>query len=507
MTGIAKRWRPSIAMVVAGVCITLISVPLIALLAVRLTSNQFVRETEQSLIQQSAIYSELFATAFQTLPGPLLGRELTSEQKEHWRADLHPARAILNLRADPVLPMRPDGVSMPQSLDPRYRKITDGLVQTARQAQKTNLSGVAFLSHDGRLLNDPHAPSLQALPEVQAALGGDIGRAMRLRDDSHEVHPFSTISRNTGFRVFVAYPVIAEDRIIGAIYISRTPLNLGKFLYQERVAFLTVLGVMAVAATLMGWVLVRLISRPVIGLRDEALAVAAGQKDNAAPLSHYGFRELATLGASVGDMAATLTKRAQEIRIYTDHVTHELKSPVTAIVGAAELLQGTTIDGKDREKLLENISAEGQRMSALLGRLREIARVKTMAPGKAGLLAQMVPTVAGLRIEVIAKPDAVLPLTVEHGRIVLSHMSHNASEHNATTLQMRWDGTILALIDNGDGILAADAERATDPFFTTRRDSGGTGMGLAICKAILESYDADLCSKPHEVGAYFEIKF
>lgn len=507
MTDIKKRWRPSIAMVVAGVCITLISVPLIALLAVRLTSNQFVRETEQSLIQQSAIYAELFATAFEGLEGAPIGQELTAEQQAHWSADLHPARATLNVRTDTMLAMRPDGAAVAEPLDPRYRAITDGLVQIARSAQQTNLSGVAFLSHDGRLLNDAQAPTLRALPEVQTALAGDIGRAMRLRSDSHEIHPFSTISRNTGFRVFVAYPVIVEDRVVGAVYISRTPLNLGKFLYQERYPFLTVLGVMVIAASLIGWVLVRLISRPVIGLRNQALAIAAGQRDSTSALPHYGFRELATLGASVGDMADNLTKRAQEIRIYTDHVTHELKSPVTAIIGAAELLDSTGIGEKDRQKLLENISAEGQRMSTLLGRLREIARVKAMTPGTAGPLAEMIPTVAGLQIDVTADPHAVLPLTVEHGAIILLHMSQNAQAHNATTLNLRWDGSTLALIDNGDGILASDAARMTDPFFTTRRDTGGTGMGLAICEAILDSYNARLRSKPHEGGAYFEIEF
>ncbi len=264
---------------------------------------------------------------------------------------------------------------------------------------------------------------------------------------------------------------------------------------------------MIVVASLIGWVLIRVISRPVIGLRDEALAIAAGQKDHAAALPHYGFRELATLGASVEDMAATLTKRAQEIGIYTDHVTHELKSPVTAIVGAAELLQGGNIGTEDRTKLLQNITAEGNRMSALLGRLREMTRIKAMTPGQPGLLAEMIPTLAGLDIKVTANAQATLPLTVEHGRIILLHMSQNAAAHNASALEIRWDGTCLALIDNGDGILAGDAKRVTDPFFTTRRDSGGTGMGLAICVAILESYGAHLSCKPYESGAYFEIAF
>ena len=86
-------------------------------------------------------------------------------------------------------------------------------------------------------------------------------------------------------------------------------------------------------------------------------------------------------------------------------------------------------------------------------------------------------------------------------------MAQNARAHNATTLQVEWDGMRLVVVDNGDRILATDAARLTDPFFTTRRESGGTGMGLAICDAILESYDAHLRSKPHEGGAYFVIEF
>lgn len=504
---IKKRWRPSIAMVVSGVCIALVSVPLFALLAVRLTSNQFVRETEQSLIQQSAIYAELYADAFRALPGEPLGAILNAEQKAHWGSDLHPIRAILNVRFDEVLPSRPDGDPVTEAVDPRHAAITQNLVRIARQAQQTNLSGVAFLTHDGRLLNEFGAPSLRNLPEVQAALGGDIGRALRLRGDGFELHRLASISRDTGFRVFVTYPVIVEDHVVGAIYVSRTPLNLGQFLYHERGAFLTILAVMVVAATLIGWVLVRLISRPVIGLRDEALAVAAGSKDHAAALPHYGFRELATLGESVRKMASTLTNRSHEITTYTDHVTHELKSPVTTIVGAAELLQGSNLKADDRKKLLKNIAAEGQRMSVLLERLREIARVKTMAAGKAGRLDEMIPTVSGLSIKVEAEQNAMIPLTMEHGRIILLHMAQNSHAHNATILRVLWTDDCLSLIDNGDGIEAEDAKRLTEPFFTTRRDRGGTGMGLAICEAILDGYGATLSSQPHDGGAYFQVKF
>ncbi|MEP1968018.1 MAG: hypothetical protein ABJJ01_00145, partial [Marinomonas sp.] len=159
-------------MVIAIVCAALVSVPLLALLAVRLTSNQFVRETEQSLIQQGAIYAELYSQAFGVETGPEIGAHLSESQKEHWGANLHPARAQLNVRQDIVLPPRPDGVPFDQALDARHAFIADQLIHVARRSQRTTLAGVVFLDHNGRDINAKAAPSLADLQEVKAALTG-----------------------------------------------------------------------------------------------------------------------------------------------------------------------------------------------------------------------------------------------------------------------------------------------------------------------------------------------
>lgn len=504
---IRKRWRPTIAFVVAGVCVTLVSVPVLALLAVQRTSNQFIRETEQSLIQQSAIYAALYADMFQAAPGQPIGTLLNDTRKAFWADDFHPISARLNVRVDPVLDPRPDGTPVNTSLDPRHAMLVERLVPIARGATKTNLSGVAFLDHEGRLLNEPDAPSLAQVTEVQVALQGDVGRALRLRSNAFELHPLSSISRDTTFRVFVAYPVIAKDRVVGAIYMSRTPLDLGKFLYQERVDILTVFCAMFVAASVIGWVLTRLISRPTKGLRDAARVVADGQTDAAPVLRHYGLRELASLGESVEHMAATLTQRSKDITIYTDHVTHELKSPVTAIIGAAELLHGNNMPAPDRDTLLGNISDEAQRMNLLLSQLRDMTVMRAAPVGEPGRLDDMLPDLPGLQITIETSQSETVPLTVEHGRIILLHLAQNALAHNAANLRITWDGCRLTLADDGNGIDPRDLDRVLEPFFTTRRETGGTGMGLAICKTLLESYNATFKVRPSDRGATFDISF
>ena len=494
-------------MVIAIVCAALVSVPLLALLAVRLTSNQFVRETEQSLIQQGAIYAEIYAQAFAALDDAPIGTALSDDQKEHWNASLHPARAQLNVRRDTVAPPRPDGEVVTEALDQRHIDIIEHLIGVARRSQKTTLAGVVFLDHKGRDLNAQGAPSLAALKEVQTALGGDIGAMLRAREDDFDPHPFSSLSRDTGYRVFLTYPVLLNDRVIGAIYLSRTPLNLGKFLFQERYALLTMLVSTALGATLIGLLLLRLISRPIHALRDTSRAIAAEKNPHAKPLRHYGLRELADLGDSVSTMAATLSQRSKEISTYTDHVTHELKSPVTAVMGAAELLQGEGLNPQDRAKLLKNVEAEALRMDRLLGRLREMTRLRGTQRGGPGKLALMLPQLDGLKVIVDVAPEVTLPISVEHGQMILQHMAQNSRSHGASELHIDYANEVLRVSDNGDGISNSNIERVTEPFFTTRRDEGGTGMGLAIVMAVLESNGASMNCTSSDAGAVFEISF
>ena len=155
-----QKWRPSLTMVVILVCTALISVPPLGLLAARLTSNQFVRETEQSLIHQASIYAEIYATTFAKLDGPVVGVALNEVQKEHWNANLHPERSRLNVRTAPVLPPRPNGEPVPAPLDSRFILMADTLAPIARKARKTTLAGAVFLDAGGRDINAVGAPSL-----------------------------------------------------------------------------------------------------------------------------------------------------------------------------------------------------------------------------------------------------------------------------------------------------------------------------------------------------------
>lgn len=499
------------------VCLVLVSVPVLALLAMRLTSNQFVRETEQSLTHQAAIYARIYAARYAQQADAPAGRALDPAWAAHWQSALHPWQPSLNLRTAPVLgPLQgaadPDAGAPAQRQarpHPAHRAVAADLLPLARQARGATLAGALFLDHRGHSLGGGFAQGLAAEPEIAAALSGRVGAALRTRGDAYNRHPLTSISRDTWYRVFVAYPVILDAHVVGVVYLSRTPSNFAKFVMTERDAMARMAGVTLIAALLIGLLLRRLFLRPVRQLRAQSQAIADGAGAgadtdagaDAAALRHYGLRELADLGDSVMRMSKTLQDRSGQIAAYTDHVTHELKSPVTAILGAAELLAAPDIDPAARKKLLSNIAQEGQRMTALLAKLREMTRLRNAPTTGAGPLAEMLPQIPGLTVSIDPTSEEWLPMLPDHGRIVLYQLARNAIEHDATDLGIGFKSGRLTVTDNGTGIAEPDRTRVTDPFYTTRRAEGGTGLGLAIVNAVLQNYGAEVRFRPTTQGA------
>ena len=265
------------------------------------------------------------------------------------------------------------------------------------------------------------------------------------------------------------------------------------------------IGWMAVVTTaILGFLLWRLVLRPVYALTAHANAVKEGRADTPLP-THFGTPEITALGQAVQDMGATLQDREAGLRAYTDHVTHELKSPLTSVIGAAELLSGEVSD-EDAAQLMLTLRRSARTMKDQLDALRRLATARDpigTGPTRLSTGVSAVQAGLGLRLE----GDATLPIDADALTAILTHLAQNAAAHGADhlTIEARENGFVVR--DNGTGIAPGNRDRVFDPFFSTRKGEGGTGMGLAIVRTMLRAARAEIELHPSQTGAAFGITF
>jgi two-component system, OmpR family, sensor kinase len=271
------------------------------------------------------------------------------------------------------------------------------------------------------------------------------------------------------------------------------------------------------ATALLGWLLVRLLLRPIHGL--EVYARALENAAAPAPPLHFGTRELHASATRVIAMAQVLRSRETTIRAYTDHVTHELKTPLSAIRAAVELLiDGGSLTNEDR-RLVGDIDGACQQVEAQLAALRVAAQAREVRYLGHATLADVVPALRLDRPDLTLKVeggDVPLPLSAEGVQIVLGHLLRNAAEHGAQGVRLQAVAephrVQVIVQDDGAGISPGNAGRIFEPFFTTRRSDGGTGMGLSVVRNILLAHRGDIGFEPvardgAATGACFRLTF
>jgi two-component system, OmpR family, sensor kinase len=265
------------------------------------------------------------------------------------------------------------------------------------------------------------------------------------------------------------------------------------------------------ATALLGWLMARLLLRPVTTLSEQAAALRRDPQHAIAPLTQYGTRELRDLAEGIAATAAALQNREAQVRSFTDHVTHELKTPVTAIKAAAELLSDGPLQPSDQRLVAQILGATDQ-LQTQLDALRRVTAARQ--PGHHGTCRlsdlDLQAEHPGLEVR-LSGADVALPLAASGLRIVLGHLLGNAAQHGATRVDLTaaplGGTTVLTVADNGTGISPGNRDRIFQPFFTTTRETGGTGMGLTICANLLAAHGATIALLPSDNGARFAMTF
>ena len=502
--------RPSLGLVLTLVLGTVLALPLAGLLAFGIYDDQLVRHTEGELVAQAAALAagarrEIEATVPADVP---LGDAVPDEI---------PARSDPPLGAP--LPPRPDAAPAATPADPSFRALGDRLAPDLATTQAVTLAGFRLLDPRGTVIagRAEVGGSLAGVEEVAEALRGRLGVALRRRVSHHPYPPPGSLSRGRPYRVFVALPIVVRHRVAGVVYASRTPVDLVGSLYGQRGPLGLAAAAVVAAAALAGAVLHRAISLPVRELIALTAAIGGGDRAAVASHRHHGTVEFAALARSLRSMAARLTGRGDAVSSFAAHVSHELKSPLSAIRGAVELLRddevGTPMGAEQRLHFLDHILADTDRLGALLNRLREMARAEAEPTAGASPLRPVLDALRalfpGLALRAAGDLDAVARMSADNLLVVLSHLADNAARHAARALDVavrREDEAVLVEVrDDGSGISPGNRGRVFDSFFTTRREDGGTGMGLAIVRALLGAHDGTIALVDTAAGAGFAV--
>lgn len=203
-------------------------------------------------------------------------------------------------------------------------------------------------------------------------------------------------------------------------------------------------------------------------------------------------------------------------------IAHEVNQPLGAIVGNADIclswLREKDVDLKQVAEALEDIAGDGHRASQIIARIRSL--VKKHVPEKSPVnLSDVAREVIGLvgheaqrkQVTIHSQLGESLP-AVEADRVQLQQVLLNLvmngmeamheTEANQRQLKLETvasDGSVLASVtDRGMGIQPDKVEQLFKPFHTTK--AGGLGMGLAICRKIIESYGGKLWAEPNDGG-------
>lgn len=511
------KWRPRLATIVVVILIVVMALPLVGLFFFRLYENQLIRQTEAELIAQGAALAAVYAKEVRDAGIPASGLAVAMPDGTASGRDdaLRPTEPRLDLAADTVLGRRPDAV--PATVDPRFSAIGERLAGILAETQKTTLAGFRLLDPAGTVIagRGEIGLSLGHVEEVREALAGRYASALRVRVSDQPAPPLYSMSRGTRVRVFVALPAAVDGKVAGVVYLSRTPNNIVKHLYGERgkvaLAAIAILG----GTLSIAFVFLRTVSRPIYELIERTRRIASGDREAMRPLGHHGTREMAELSSAFLDMARRLQARSDGIQTFATHVSHELKSPLTAIQGAAELLRdsGAEMDEAERRRFSNNIVTDAGRLNQLVRRLLDLARAEDLGAAgdstSAGEALACLPPHDRLTVRAEAGTELRLRMSTENAAIVFAHLADNSARHGAAVFSVAAARTgahvVVTVRDDGAGISPNNRQRIFEPFFTTRRETGGTGMGLGIVLALLKAHDGTIKLVDSATGTRFEI--
>lgn len=311
--------------------------------------------------------------------------------------------------------------------------------------------------------------------------------------------------------LYVAAPVGDPKKPDGVLTVYKPQADVLPLVRERRKIIYTACGLIGGGILFLIAAVFLWLFHPIGKITDYARAIERGERP-AKPRIGIG-REVNTLAHALDSMRDALEGRRYAER-YIQTLTHEMKSPLAAIRGAAELLD-EDMPAPDRRRFLENIRAETARSERLINRLLELSAIEargslekseevdfvavvTRAIDQARPLAE----VAGVVLEFSSQAT---PVTLRGDAFILraavTNLLENAIDFSPSgtvvSIAMQWiaGDAVLTIRDRGPGIPEYAREKIFERFYSLRHHTSkrkGTGLGLTLVKETAELHGGSI---------------
>lgn len=218
-----------------------------------------------------------------------------------------------------------------------------------------------------------------------------------------------------------------------------------------------------------------------------------------------------------GFLGRLFRSRFEKIRReFTANVSHELKTPLQSIVGAAELLKSGVVKEADRDRFLDIILAESKRMSRLVGDIAAISQlddggvfdaedvdfIKVTREAVESVRSAAAKAGVALALSTPLDSERTVRGSAHFLDAIVSNLTVNAVHYNKkggrvdVRLDYRDDCARLTVADTGIGIAREDQERIFERFYrvdkSRSRETGGTGLGLSIIRNAVRLHKGEI---------------
>lgn len=314
---------------------------------------------------------------------------------------------------------------------------------------------------------------------------------------------------------YVGAPVMANGEIVGVCTVSKPWKSINTFINTTRRNIL-VAGLLGFAAALgLSFFISRWITLPIRRLTNYAETVKEGER----PLfPDLGKGEIKELGESFEKMRESLEGK-KYIEKYVQTLTHQLKGPLSAIKGAAELLQ-EDLPEQDREKFVTNIDLESNRLQRIVERMLELASLehrRELQNVETIDLSQMVKDIVEEMAVILEKKEIILSLKVGEGFCLkgerflvfqaVFNLLQNAVDFTpnggfiSVEIKEHFRRLFLIIRDSGEGIPDYAIDKVFDKFYSLQRPETGkksSGLGLSLVKEVAELHKGEITLKKNK---------